>query len=271
MVKTRIILIVACAIVIWLLFLLPKAVVENESQLAAPADSAAAPTLPQNAHTAISESLAKNIKALRNKYFQSSQEQKSSIFADSLADLYTKAGQFDSAAWFAEKTATFFNNKQSYLKTGNRYYEAYTFAMDAKKQEALAQKTREYLGKVLDLDPKNLEVKSKIAMTYLSSKSPMQGITMLREILAEDPENELALFDMGMLSIQSGQFPKAVEYLEKLSAVNPKHLQGQLLLGVAYMNSNARDKARAQFEKVKKMDKDPSVQATVDSYLKDLK
>ncbi len=33
MLKTRIILVVASAVVIWLIFLLPKAVVENESQL----------------------------------------------------------------------------------------------------------------------------------------------------------------------------------------------------------------------------------------------
>jgi Flp pilus assembly protein TadD len=99
----------------------------------------------------------------------------------------------------------------------------------------------------------------------------MQGITMLREVLAADPKNELALFNMGMLSIQSGQFAKAAEWLEKLVAVNDKHLQGQLLLGVAYMNVGQKDKARQQFEKVKKMDSDPSVQATVDSYLDELK
>src|SRR6478736_967373 len=141
MVKTRIILIAACAIIVWLIFLLPKAVVENESQLGASADSVKTTEMPESAHTAISESLAKNIKALRGKYFQSSQEQKSSIFADSLADLYKEAGQFDSAAWFAEKTATFINNKKGYLKAGNSYYEAYTFAMEAKKQEAMAEKT----------------------------------------------------------------------------------------------------------------------------------
>jgi len=76
---------------------------------------------------------------------------------------------------------------------------------------------------------------------------------------------------MGMLSIQSGQYGKAVEWLEKLVAVNEKHLQGQLLLGVAYMNSGDKVKARQQFEKVKKMDSDPAVQAAVDSYLKELK
>jgi Flp pilus assembly protein TadD len=76
---------------------------------------------------------------------------------------------------------------------------------------------------------------------------------------------------MGMLSIQSGQYDRAVGHLDKLLAVNPNHIQGNLLLGVAYMNTDNKEKARQQFEKVKQLDKDPAVQATVDSYLKDLK
>ena len=65
----------------------------------------------------------------------------------------------------------------------------------------------------------------------------MQGITMLREVLAADPKNELALLNMGMLSIQSGQHERAVERLEELVKVNPNHTQGHLLLGIALMNS----------------------------------
>jgi Flp pilus assembly protein TadD len=99
----------------------------------------------------------------------------------------------------------------------------------------------------------------------------MQGVTMLREVLAEDPKNEAALLNMGMLSIQSGQHERAVERLEELVKVNPNHAQGQLLLGIALMNSGNRVRAKQQFEKVKEMDKDPAVQATVDSYLNDLK
>jgi hypothetical protein len=37
------------------------------------------------------------------------------------------------------------------------------------------------------------------------------------------------------------------------------------------MNDGKNTEARQQFEKVKKMNSDPAVQATVDSYLKDLK
>ena len=109
-----------------------------------------------------------------------------------------------------------------------------------------------------------------MAMTYVSSSTPMKGIMMIREVLAEDPKNEFALYNMGMLSFQSGQYNKAIERLKDLVAVNENHIQGNLLLGVAYLNSGKKEKARTQFEKVKKLDNDPAVQATVDSYLKDL-
>ena len=268
MLKTRIILVLVVAALVWLIFLLPKSVVENESQLKGDAPAEASKPV---AHSEVPANIAKSIKNIRSQYIQGSPNQKNAIFADSLRSLYTQAGQFDSAAWYAEQAATFLNTTESFLKAGNSYYEAYTFAMGPDKQEQMAEKTRSWLGKVLATEPKNLEVKTKMAMTYLSSKAPMQGITMMREVLAEDPKNEFALFNMGMLSIQSGQYDRAIERFNELIAVNPAHVQGQLLLGVAHMNKGNKDKAREQFEKVKQMDKDPAVQATVDSYLKDLK
>ncbi len=272
MLRTRIIFFVICALIIWALFLLPKAVVENESQLESGAVRDSVSTKIQaNPHTAISQVSTARIKDLRARYLSASQKEKSAIFADSLANLYHEAGKFDSAAWFAEEASTFFNTEKSFLKSGNNYYEAFTFAVDGPKQKALAGKAQLFFARVLEADPKNLEVKTKMAMTYVSSSTPMQGIKLLREVLAEDPKNEPALFDMGMLSVQSGQFDRAIERLERLIEVNPKHLQGQLLLGVAYMNKGDKAKAKAQFEKVKKLDGDPSVQATADSYLKDLK
>lgn len=271
MLKTRIILIAASAIVIWLIFLLPKAVVENESQMK-PVDSTATAKstgLPTS-HTAAPQALVGAIKSLRSS-FQNSSDEKNAIFADSLQSLYKQAGQFDSAAWFGEKAATFFNTTESFLKAGSNFYDASTFAMNAQKQKALAEKAREWLGKVVETNPKNYEARIKIAMTYLSSGAPMQGIRQLKDVLSEDPKNELALFNMGMLSVQSRQNGKAIDWLTQLIEVNPKHIQGQLLLGVAYLNDGQKKEARTQFEKVKKMDNDPAVQAEVDSYLKDLK
>ena len=268
MLKTRILLVVGSVIVIWLIFLLPKVVVDNEAVLEENTDES--PSQTAEVHTEVSPEIQEAIHRMRDQMRERLPKEKNAIFADSLANLYGEAGKFDSAAWFAEEASEFFNTTESWIKAGDHYYQAYTFALDQARQNQLAEKAREFFKKVLDANPKNLEVKTKLAMTYLSD-SPMQGVLMLREVLAEDPKNELALLNMGMLSIQSGQHERAVGRLEELIKINPNHAQGHLLLGIALMNTGNKERARQQFEKVKQMDKDPAVQATVDSYLKDLK
>jgi outer membrane protein len=275
MFKTRILLIVGCAVIVWLIFLLPKVVVHNDDELATPTEGDSSSKTGRVAmadmHGKASDQVLARIRSFRVQFQSGSSNEKNAIFADSLAKLYQETGKFDSSAWFAEEAAKVQNTTESWVKAGDSYYQAYTFALDPGKQGEMARKTQEIYNRVLQANPKNLEAKTKMAMTYLSSSSPMQGISLLREVLAEDPKNELALFNMGMLSIQSGQYGRAVERLEELIKVNPAHTQGQLLLGIAWMNSGEKEKARGQFEKVKQMDKDPAVQATADSYLKDLK
>jgi tetratricopeptide (TPR) repeat protein len=270
MVKTRLLLIAICAIVIWIIFQLPKAVVENQSS----DESIQTDSISSHieTHSQAPKEVSVSIKQLRAVFNAGgTPNEKNAIFADSLAKLYRQASRFDSAAWFSEEALKFFNNVEHQIKAGDDYYQAYTLAIDQQKQKAFAAKSQEYYGKVLKTNPDNLEVKTRLAMTYLGTSNPMQGIAMLREVLQADPQNELALFNMGMLSIQSGQNDKAVERLERLVKLNPSHIQGQLLLGIAKLNLGDKRGAKEQFEKVKQMDKDPAVQATVDSYLKDLK
>lgn len=271
MTKTRIILIVVVVVAIAGMYVLPKGVLENDTPMATnsnPVDSVAAKV---DMHASAPAEVLDQIRLIRNLKSKNSEKEKNAIFADSLASLYQKAGKFDSAAWFSEEASTFFNTTNSWLTTANHYYEAFTFAVDQAKQTQLAGKAQEFYNKVLEKEPSNLDAKTNLAMTYVSSSSPMQGIMLLREVLQQNPKHEPALFNMGMLSVQSGQNEKAVERLEELVAINPNHTQGQLLLGIAWMNLGKKAKAKEQFEKVKQLDADPAVQAVIDSYLKDLK
>lgn len=269
MLKTRLLLVGFCVVAIWLLFQLPKAVVENEAS--ATVDNEDSISSHIQSHAEAPKEVAVSIRQIRSQWMEGTSNEKNAIFADSLATLYRLANRHDSAAWFAEEASKFYNDVDYLVRAGDDYYQAYTLAIDQGKQQAYADKAQQLYGKVLQANPENLEVKTKMAMTYLSSSNPMQGITMLREVLAVDPRNELALFNMGMLSLQSGQHERAIDRLQELVKVNPSHVQGQLLLGIAFMNNGNKKKAREQFEKVKNMEKDPAVQATVDSYLKELK
>ena len=119
MLKTRILLIAVSALVIWLIFLLPKVVVENDSEMTTQAkDSVRKQTA---MHNDVPAELAKSIQNIRAQYLEGSEKEKNAIFADSLANLYQQAGKFDSAARFEEESTKFFNTPESWIKTGDRY------------------------------------------------------------------------------------------------------------------------------------------------------
>src|SRR5688572_25609556 len=121
MLKTRLLLIAICAISIWLLFQLPKVVIENEGRLTgARTGDTTASNIPD--HVQAPAEVRGGIRALKKEFDKSTGKEKNAIFADSLANLYRAANQFDSAAWFAERAAEFFNNTGSWIKAADNYY-----------------------------------------------------------------------------------------------------------------------------------------------------
>jgi tetratricopeptide (TPR) repeat protein len=272
--KSQIIIIAVGVAVIGLLYSLPRVVVDNEEgnvgigeQSAPPASGSSAEAL----HDApVSEEAREALDVISGELEGEREREKFLVLADTLALIYTQVGKFDSAAYFLEKAALKFENPQTLEKAGNAYYEAYTFAMNEEKVAFLAEKTRNYLNKVLDVYPQRLDLKTKVAMTYVSSANPMQGITMLREILEEDPTNEDGLFNMGVLSMQSGQYKRASERFEELVRYHPANLQGQFYLAVSYFESKQNNKAKRQFQQVQNMSDDPMVLASVENYLERL-
>ena len=259
------------------LFTLPRVVVDNEGRdnnlesrqdaaTTTEADEAAGtPHLPE-----ISEEALVEVNQLRENYRNNENTEKSTTFADSLIDAFARNEWYDSAAFYAGQVAEASADGRSNEKALDLYYQAFTFALDEGRARTLGQQVRYYGEAVLRAHPSNLEAKSKMAMTYLTTAEPMKGIQMLREVVEEDENNELALYNLGLLSMQSGQYDKAVERFRKVVELNPYHLQAQFFLGVSYFETGKKKKARHQFEQIKTLSSDPEVLANADNYLNKL-
>ncbi len=263
--------------VVVLLWLLPRVVVDNEGRdnnldvrqdsapMAEAELSAGAPHLPE-----ISEDAQSEIARLRENYQNYRNTEKSSTFADSLISAYEQNRWYDSAAYYADQLAQTEPQEERQETALNMYYEAFTLALDENKARVLGEKVRYYGDAVLAHRPTDLDAKTKMAMTFLTTSEPMKGILMLREVVEEAPDNELAQYNLGLLSIQSQQYDKAVDRFKKVVSLNPTHLQAQFFLGVSYFESGARKKAREQFERVKTLSDDSEVLANADEYLSKL-
>ena len=264
-------------IVIALLWFLPRVVVDNEgrdnnlearqeSTSLAEADLAAGtPHLPE-----VSEDAQVRIARLRENYRNYQNTKKSATFADSLISVYAQNRWYDSAAHYAEQLARAEPSEERQENAFNMYYEAFTLALDENKARLLGEKVRYYGEAILAQRPADRDAKAKMAMTFLTTTEPMKGIMMLREVVEEAPDNELAQYNLGLLSIQSQQYDKAVDRFEKVVRLNPEHLQAQFFLGVSYFESGDRKKARKQFKRVKTLSDDPEVLANADEYLNKL-
>ena len=276
--KSQLILIAVGFVAVLGLFALPKVVVDNDSTGAKMDESAEASTsdssdqnLIETHENELSSESRSEAQQLKNAFLSNGDQEGKISAAQALSAIYQKEGLFDSAAYYSSAAAELKPGDLTLEEqAGKANYEAYSFALDKDKVAQLADKTRFYLNKVLEKDPNRLDLKTKIAMTYVSSSNPMQGITMLREVLEQDPQNEDGLFNMGVLSMQSGQYQRAAERFEELVKYHPNNIQGQFYLAVSYFEAKEKNKAKAQFEEVKKLTQDPMILNSIQSYLDQL-
>lgn len=254
------------------LFSLPKVVVNNkgkevetEQTQTAKADSAAAPSeTPANSHdgATLSADQQKIVDQLRSGFITASDKDKSAAGLK-LSDKFASLQKFDSAAFYAEKVALLSPSIENWVRTGDRYYEAYGFAVDDQKAKNLGAKTREYYQRAIDKNPALLAAKANMAMTYVNTENPMQGIMMLRDVLESDPTNELALFNMGILSMRSNQYSKAADRFRQILTNNPANTKAKFYLGLTLVELGKNDEARKVLSEVKKEEKDPIIQQAI--------
>jgi len=87
----------------------------------------------------------------------------------------------------------------------------------------------------------------------------MQGISLLREVVQAKPDHENAQYNLGILSVKSGQLEKAVERFTTVQKINPENYEAGYLLGRCYMQLGKNAEAIAALEKVKNGSKDPQL------------
>jgi tetratricopeptide (TPR) repeat protein len=258
------------------LYSLPKVVVNTKAKevdngkteiAAAPgasASGAAAPETSSGMHdgATLSPEQQKNVDQLRSGFNQASEKDKITAGLK-LSDTFAKLQKFDSAAHYAELVAQLSPSVENITRAGDRYYEAYGFAVDDAKAKSLGIKTREFYGKAIEKNPGLLAAKANMAMTYVNTENPMSGILMLREVLDTDPTNELALFNLGILSMRSNQYSKAADRFRQILTNNPENTKAKFYLGLTLVELGKKEEARKVLAEVKKEEKDPVIQQAI--------
>lgn len=163
------------------------------------------------------------------------------------------------------------NNEKYWYLTGKKFFEAQAMAEDSSAFVSLMNLSTEAYRKTIALNPQNLDAKAELAVNYIEgTANPMQGVGLLREVIQADSTNKKALLYLGIFSMRSNQYPKAIERFEKLIALDPLNPYYYRYLADAYLASGRKADGKKALLKYKSMVQDARLRKEADEVLNTL-
>lgn len=161
-------------------------------------------------------------------------------------------------------------NFDTWLKAGDKFTDAYQQSMDTLIQPALVEKAISSYKNADKLKPNTLSVKTGLGIAYVSgTPNPMQGITLLLDVVKQEPKNLKANLNLGLFSMKSGQFDKAVERFKTVIEIAPS-AEAWFYLASSYESMDRNADAIAAYLKTKEIAADPNMSQFVDRKINEL-
>ncbi len=155
---------------------------------------------------------------------------------------------------------------------GSKYYNIAATDEDSLLSNEAAIQAKKAFEKVMELNPQNLAAKNALAACYIEvDQDVMKGVAMLKEVVETDSNNVQAIYTLAMLSVQSGQYDKAIQRLNKLVTLQPFNAEFYFYLADTYVKYGDAKQAIANYEKCKTLLKDKEAKKEVDTIINKLK
>lgn len=159
---------------------------------------------------------------------------------------------------------------ENWLKAGDAFTAAYENLQDTVMAPALTVHAQQAYQKALDLDPKSLDAKTGLGTAIVNKGgAPMQGIALLMEVVRADPKNLKANMNLGMFSMRSRQFDKAVDRFKTVIEIQPS-TEAWFYLATSYENIGLKTEAIKAFQQSKALAADPSLSQFIDRKVDEL-
>jgi tetratricopeptide (TPR) repeat protein len=227
-------------------------------------------TISQSARQTLSASLADQVTKLEEALKGASGPEKLKIQKD-LAQLWDDVNKSAPAAFYYEEIAKSESNYNNWLKAGDKFTEAYQSTTDSIAQPALISHALTAYQKATEIQPSGLEAKTGLGIAQVNGANPMQGIQLLLGVVKEDPGNIKANMNLGLFSIRSGQYDKAVDRFKTVLVKKPNDPEAWFYLASCYSSLGMKQEAIGAYTKAKELAADPGMTQFVDREIEKLR
>ncbi len=176
------------------------------------------------------------------------------------------------AAYYVYQYAQADHTKPAFENAGDALLSVYKSGSDSVISNNLITFALRSYEEAVRIDGSDVELKIKLADVYVQgSQEPMKGIGILRQLSDSLPDNIPVLLALGRLSIQSGQFDKAKERLQKVLKLAPQNTEAMYFLAIAEAQLGHTDEAIRMFEMCKQLVGNKDFDKEIDEIVKNLK
>ncbi|MFI5170751.1 MAG: tetratricopeptide repeat protein [Chitinophagales bacterium] len=160
---------------------------------------------------------------------------------------------------------------ENYMVAGQSLANLIDFEKDENLRVNVVYGARYAFEQAEKLKPGDMDAKIGLATVLVSgTNSPMEGIMMLREIDASNPDNIKVNLELGRFSVMSGQYDKALERFERVLQKDSLNLQARYMMAQTFLGMHDTSTAIIELEKLKSFTTDKTITDQVDMQIRNL-
>jgi tetratricopeptide (TPR) repeat protein len=180
---------------------------------------------------------------------------------------------FEPYAWYTAEAARLENSEKSLTFAAHLFLNNLVDEKDGGVRQWEAMQAKDLFERSLKLDPDNDSSKVGLGAVYLygNMASPMQGISMIREVADKDSTNIYAQMTLGQASLVSGQFEKAIERFMKVVRLQPGNLEAVIRIAETYEQMGNKHGAVEWYQKSLPLINVPAIRDEVQKRMNELR
>lgn len=217
----------------------------------------------------VNPAIATEISELETKQAKASGNERIALLQQ-LANKWDDVAKYAPQGFIYDEMAEISPSFEYYLKAGDAYRLAYTNLQDTLLSKELNKRAIAAYERAIALDESSLEAKTGLGAAMVTgTDNPMAGIALLREVVEKDPKNLEANKTLGLFSMQSRQFDRAIDRFLTVISIKPD-AESYFYLATSYENIGLKNEAISAFQKSKEMAADPALSQFIDRRIEEL-